>query len=79
MYMALHPGEAFQHVHADHSITVLVEGRIDLEIDGERIPLVTGKPTPIDANLPHRLVNVGGGIAIARCVHIDVEPLPTKP
>jgi quercetin dioxygenase-like cupin family protein len=70
MYMALLPGEAFQHVHADQSITILVEGRLELEAGGQRVPLLTGQPTPIDANLPHRLVNVGTSIAIARCVHI---------
>jgi mannose-6-phosphate isomerase-like protein (cupin superfamily) len=80
MWMTLAPGEVFQHSHAEHSITMLVKGRIDLVVGETRTPLVRHKATPIDADLPHRLINVGGQIAVVKCVHADIviDP-PPKP
>lgn len=74
--MALAPGEVFQHAHLDRSITLLVQGTVDLEVGDKREPLVTGLPTPIDAELPHRLINVGSQLAVLKCVHADAEIVP---
>lgn len=70
------PGEVFQHSHNDASITMLQEGVVELEVAGSRTPLVQGMPTPVDANMPHRLINVGPGLAIVKCVHVKADPPP---
>jgi quercetin dioxygenase-like cupin family protein len=72
MFMYLQPGEAFEHTHNDRSITMLMEGRVALEVGGSSAELVPGQPTPVDANLPHRLVNVGHAIAKVKCVHVEI-------
>lgn len=71
--MYLQPGEVFEHTHNDRSITMLVEGKVALEVDGTRSELLPGMPTPVDANLPHRLINVGDTEAAIKCVHIKVH------
>jgi quercetin dioxygenase-like cupin family protein len=74
MFMALAPGEAFQHTHVEYSITTLREGAVELEIDGARTQLVQGMPTPVDANVTHRMINVGPIIARVECGHLQGEP-----
>jgi mannose-6-phosphate isomerase-like protein (cupin superfamily) len=73
MFMYLQPGEVFEHLHNDQSITMLVEGKVDLECGGTRAELVVGLPTPVDANLPHRLINVGTQPAMVKCVHVRID------
>jgi mannose-6-phosphate isomerase-like protein (cupin superfamily) len=72
MFMYLLPGEVFEHLHAETSITMLVEGKVDLVVDGTSEELVVGQPTPVDANLPHRLVNIGTEPAMVKCVHVRI-------
>ena len=73
MFMYLQPGEVFQHTHTEYTITKLVEGEIDLEMNGERVALVPGMPTPVDAFTTHSLHNVGTVQGVAECVHLDSE------
>jgi uncharacterized cupin superfamily protein len=76
VYIHLQPGETFEHVHVDQSFTTLVEGEVVLEVNGSRVALVTGLPTLVDANSPHRLVNTGRSIASVKCVHTGIKIKP---
>lgn len=73
MFLYLQPGEAFEHIHNHRSITTLIEGEVVLEMEGTSVELEPGKPTPVDANVAHRLVNVGLTAAMSKCVHVKVR------
>ena len=73
MWMILSAGEIFQHAHGDPSITMLVEGAVQLEVPGSRTALIEGDATSVDANVPHVLINVGQGLAIVKCVHLQTD------
>jgi uncharacterized cupin superfamily protein len=71
--MYLQPGEVFEHLHSDRSMTTLVEGRVVLEMNGTAAELEPGRPTPVDSEIAHRLVNIGTSVAAVRCVHVMVK------
>jgi mannose-6-phosphate isomerase-like protein (cupin superfamily) len=69
MFLILEPGEVFEHTHQDSSITMLVEGAVDLVVGSERSPLARGEERTIPAGVAHWLVNVGVQLAMLKCVH----------
>ena len=67
--MVLSPGEVFEHTHHGESTTTLIEGSVDLFVEGSRQALVAGLPTPVPARVSHVLVNTGVTPAIVECAH----------
>jgi mannose-6-phosphate isomerase-like protein (cupin superfamily) len=76
MRMTLAPGEVFEHTHHYHSVTMLLEGSVDLLMGGTRTSMQPGVPVAVDANVPHTMVNVGRGVAALECVHKQGDPPP---
>ena len=70
----LEPGEVFEHMHQEDSTTILLEGNVDIVIDGDRAALVTGQPKSIPGGTGHWLINVGTTIAMLKCVHGAAPP-----
>lgn len=72
--MTLAPGETFEHTHLTDSVTLLVEGSVDLVMGDSRTALVVGQPTRIPAGTSHVLINTGHVPAAIECSHQD-EPV----
>jgi quercetin dioxygenase-like cupin family protein len=69
MWMVLAPHEIFEHSHSEESVTVLLDGELELLLDnGTRTPLVAGIPMTIAADTAHRLVNLAGSVAMVKCI-----------
>ena len=54
------------HTHPHEQISSVVEGRFELDLDGERRAVDPGTPVVIPSGTPH------GGRALTRCRLIDV-------
>lgn len=65
----IEPGEAFEHTHSKQSTTILREGSVELEIDGDRRPLQKDVPVQIRAGQHHVMRNTGSTPAAIHCVH----------
>jgi quercetin dioxygenase-like cupin family protein len=55
-----------QHHHVHEQITYIVEGRLDMVIDGKVVSLEAGMYTVIPSNVSH------GALAVTDCKAIDV-------
>lgn len=45
-----------RHVHADAEVFVLLQGKAVMEVDGERVPLVTGDLLVVEPGEDHHLI-----------------------
>jgi quercetin dioxygenase-like cupin family protein len=55
-----------QHHHVHEQITYIVEGQLDMEIDGKIVSLIAGMYCVIPSNVSH------GAFAVTDCKAIDV-------
>lgn len=51
------------HEPGSRETVVVLDGAVELGVDGERYPLAAGDSATFDADLPHHLHNPGGGTA----------------
>ncbi|HEU0131874.1 MAG TPA: hypothetical protein VFQ85_12870 [Mycobacteriales bacterium] len=64
--IVLKPGERFSHTHDVVSTTALVEGQVELTVNGVTVPL-TDVPVAVAANTVHTVHNVGPRVAKVEC------------
>ena len=65
----IEPGETFEHTHSRQGATILREGDVELEIDGDRRSLQRDVPIQIRAGQHHVMRNVGNTPARIDCWH----------
>jgi quercetin dioxygenase-like cupin family protein len=69
-------GEVGKHTHPGEEVSYVLEGSIDLEVDGKTTTLEAGKPFFIPAGTVHSAKNNGKGVAKVLATYIVEKGKP---
>ncbi len=72
------PGGADLHVHEDAEVFVILQGKAVMELDGKRIPLVTGDVLVVEPGEDHHLVADKDDPCINLWLHAGPERSPEQ-
>lgn len=65
----LEPGEKFEHYHSDSSVTEMLEGKVQIEMNAQARTLKVGDKIEVPPATAHTLVNIGSIPAAVLCSH----------
>lgn len=65
----LEESETFSHSHDDSNFTCCLQGKIEIEIEGNSRMLNPGEKVSVSGGVKHILRNIGTGPAMIECAH----------